>query len=254
MIQTLLAEFPALLLAVVRTMAFFVAMPLFGIARDSRMLRLTLAVGLGAMFHCVAPAEVAPGSLIELIVMAVRETAIGLIAGYAVGLLSATVAAAGELISHEMGFSMATIVDPETGQSNPVVSQLFEVVAFLLIFALDLHHEILRVLGATWTFVPTGAPVDLTAVAPRLAELVALSLGFALRYALPVLGVMVLTTAALVMLSRAVPNINLLEFSFGARILLALLAAIWFLAEGQEFLVGAFETLLGRAAVLFARS
>jgi flagellar biosynthetic protein FliR len=249
----LLAALPGFLLAIVRTGAFFAAMPVFGVARDSRMLRLVLAVALGASFHANAPAPVElHGGLPDLLLLGVREAGIGLLAGFAVGLISAAMSAAGELISHEMGFSMATIVDPETGQTNPVVAQLLEVVAFLLIFTLDLHHEVLRVLGATWAYVPTGAPVDLDAVALRLGELGSLALSFALRYALPVLGVMVLTTAALVMLSRAVPNINLLEFSFGARILLALSASIWFLAEGQEFLVAAFEGMLGRAAALFA--
>ena len=53
------------------------------------------------------------------------------------------------------------------------------------------------------------------------------------------------------MLSRAVPNINLMEFSYGARILLAVLTAAYFLGEGMPFLVEIFETLLGRAKVLF---
>ena len=243
---------PALVLHFVRAGAFFVAMPLFGQQSDSRMLRLVLAVALATIFWWLGPKSLPlRGGMLELGVLAAREAAIGLLAGFAVGLLTAALSTAGELISNEMGFSMAQIVNPETGKTSAVVSELFEVTGFLLIFALDLHHEVLRVLGACYEALPVGREFDIAPIWDKLRASIGDTLEWALRYAMPVLAVMLLTTAALVMLSRAVPNINLMEFSYGARILLAVLTAAYFLGEGMPFLVEVFETLLGRAKVLF---
>ena len=250
--RELVVFLPALLLHFVRAGAFFVAMPLFGQQSDSRILRLVLAISLATIFWWLGPKTLPlRGGVLELGVLGVREAAIGLLAGFAVGLLTAALASAGELISNEMGFSISQIVNPETGKTSAVISELFEVTGFLLIFALDLHHQVLHVLGNAYEVLPVGQEFDLAPIWGKLNASIADTLEYALRYAMPVLGVMLLSTAALVMLSRAVPNINLMEFSYGARILLAVLSSAYFLAEGTPFLTGMFETLLERAKGLF---
>ena len=73
---------------------------------------------------------------------------------------------------------------------------------------------------------------------------VARAIDFGLQYAIPIFGVMILLTVTLVVLARAVQNINLMEFSFGLRILLAFVASIYFLVEGAPFLEHVFEIVL----------
>jgi flagellar biosynthetic protein FliR len=250
---SLLPLLPAWLLHVVRALAFVAAVPLLGTQADSRMLRLVLAVALASILFWSAPRAVAPpANLVELGLCTVREALVGLLAGFAVSQLTAALAIAGEVISNEMGFGMAEIVNPETGRVSPVVVQLLEVFGVLLVFALDLHHGLLQVLAAAYAALPVGQAFDFGVVFGRIQELLALGLLGGIQYALPVLGVMLLSTATLVMLARALPTINLLEFSFGARILLALLASVYFLGEGIGFLRGLFETVLARAGLLFA--
>lgn len=249
------ALLPGIVLHFVRAGAFFVALPMFGTQSDSRMLRLILAITLATMFWWTGAKEVTlHGGLLQLGVLAAQESLIGFAAGYAVSLLTAAVATGGELISHEMGFTMAQVVNPETGKQSAVFAELLEACAYLLIFALDLHHAALHVLGAAYEALPVGHAFDAAAVYERLREMVAATLQYGVRYALPVLGTMLLLTAGFVILARAVPNINLMEFSFAARILLALLGAIWFLAEGTPFLRAMFDTMLHGAGQLFART
>lgn len=244
---------PSLFLHVVRASGFLFGSTLFGTQGSSRMPRLMLAVSLGVLLWWVGDKRMGTvESLTEFALLAAREAFLGLLLGFAVNLLSAVVITAGEIISHEMGFGMARIVDPSTGRNSPVVSQLFTAFAVLLMFHLNVHHEALRMLAATYEAIPVGRPFDLTPVAGRLQESIGEALVFALRYAAPVLGVMVLVTATLVVLARAVPNINLMEFTFGVRILLALLGAYYFLAEGMPFLGGVFERLLGHARGLLS--
>jgi len=249
----LLPWLPGLLLHFVRVGAFFVGQPMLGVTADSRMLRLVLMVSLGGLFFCASGMPlVRVTSVVELGFLAAREAVIGLSLGFAVRLMTATMSTAGEMISQEMGFQMAQIVDPVTGRSSPVVSQLFEAVALLLIFELDIHHRVLQTFGALYDVLPVGSGFSIDAVHAHLRDMVSASVVLGARYAMPVLGVMTLLTAVLIMLARAVPNINLLEFSFGVRILLALLASVWFLTAGTPFLESMFETILERARFLFA--
>jgi flagellar biosynthetic protein FliR len=244
---------PSVVLHMVRVGAFFVGQPMFGVTGDSRMVRLVLMVALGGLFFCANGMPIVRvTSVIELGFLAAREATIGLALGFAVRLMTATMSTAGEMISQEMGFQMAQIVDPVTGRSSPVVSQLFEAVALLLIFELDIHHRVLQMFGALFDVLPVAAGFSIEAVHAHLRDMVTASIVLGARYAMPVLGVMTLLTAVLIMLARAVPNINLLEFSFGVRILLALLASVWFLTAGTPFLESMFETILEHARHLFA--
>lgn len=242
----------ALLLHVVRAGAFFGVVPLFGRQLDTFALRLVLAVSLGGVFWWVGDQTVAaPPGVLALAGMAVGEAVVGIALGFALSTMTSLLVGAGEIVSSEMGFSLARTINPESGVDATVVSQLLQVLGFLLILHFDLHHEALRVLGTTYANCPVGQPFDLGPIWLGLQTLVAGGLQLALHYAFPVLGVMLLLTVGLVLLGRAVPSINLMEFGFAARVLVALGVLVLFVGEGTPFLLQAFRGILDVAAAMF---
>lgn len=244
---------PALFLHLVRAGAFFAVVPLFGTGVESVLFRIVLSVAFGGIFWWVGDKAMAmPASMLELGVLAAREAVIGFALGFVAELLLVGLRIAGEVVGNEMGFSMAQTLDPLTGRNSFVVPQFFELVGGLLIFALDLHHDALRALAAAYEVLPVGQPFDAGVVTDRLRILIGGVIGFGLHWATPLLGVMLVVTAVFAILSRAVPNLNLMEFSFGLRILLALLAAYLLLREGTPMLVDHARRILAEARVLFA--
>lgn len=242
---------PAIVLHVVRATAFFATVPLFGSQADSKILRLVLGIAIALIFWWISPKVILVDGLMQLGLLAIREAFLGTLAGFSVSMLTSALVSAGEIISNEMGFSIAQVMDPLTGRSTPVASSLFEVMGYLLLFGTNLHHEVVKVLGATYAMVPVGKGFDLAVLQPRLSALVTDTIEYGLHYAVPTLAVMSLLTAALVILARAVPNLNLMEFSWGLRILLAIVASCWFLSEGRPFLLAMFEDMISKAQVLF---
>jgi len=242
----------ALFLHVVRAGGFFVAVPLFGRQRDTAFLRLMLSLSMGCVFWWVSRGNVpAPSGVLMFGTFAVREAFVGLVIGFAIGLMLQFLVASGEIIANEMGFAMARSMNPESGIDSSVMSQLFQLIGFLLILHYDLHHDALRVLEETYRACPVGASFDLEPVYNGLRVLITGSIVIALEYAFPILGVMLLLTVGMVLLGRAVPQLNLMEFSFAARVLLALGAATWFLADGTPFLLDSFRFFLDGATTLF---
>jgi len=262
----------SILLYFVRVGAFFVALQFFGTQSDSKMVRLVLAFSIASMLWWVGghpaldlsggllhlavkvgghPALDLSGGLLHLAVRGLVEAVIGFAAGFVINLLTAAMGVAGEMISHDMGFMMARIMDPITGRSSPVMSQFFQSVVILLVFAMDLHHEFLRVLVVGFEVLPVGGGFNIDPVFERMTVLVSDAIELGMRYAIPIMGVLVVLTAMLVMLGRAVPNINLMEFSFGARILLGIFASSYFIGEGTPFLRLIAVHILSGARVLF---
>ncbi|MBL9077197.1 MAG: flagellar biosynthetic protein FliR [Planctomycetes bacterium] len=248
----LLDHTTSLFLHVVRVGAFVAVVQIFGRQADSIMLRLALTVSLAAVFWWVGDQTVAPPpSLFALGVMAVREAVVGFALGFALSLLTTLLVSAGEIVSMEMGFSMARTMNPESGADATVVSQLLQVLGFLLILHHDLHHEVLRVLEQTFHACPVGQPFDITPIWHGIAALVAGSVTIALQYALPLLAIMFLLSLGMVLLGRAVPAINLMEFGFALRVLLALFVVAVFVVEGAPFLIQTFRALIDGAREMF---
>ena len=266
MIQTdLLPYLPSLMLHFVRAGAFFVAIQLFGSQNESKTFRLILAISLGATFwwvdddklmHDIAGGSsglelLRTGGFLSLGLLVALDSLVGLAAGFAVSMIVHAMAIAGEILNHDMGFAMAQVMDPITGRSHAVMSQFFQTIVILMVFGLNFHHGIIRVLARTYELIPVGQGFNIEPVFHRLNDLISFSISSALRYAFPVMGILVLLTAVLVMLARAVQNINLMEFSFGLRIVLGIFSAIFFLGEGMPFLQLLIETILVAAADLF---
>lgn len=242
----------SLLLHVVRAGAFFAVVPLFGRQSDSLMLRIVLAVSLGGVFWWVGDQQVhVPGNVLALGVMALREAVVGIALGFALSTMMGLLTSAGEIVSSEMGFSMARTMNPESGIDAAVMSQLLQVLGFLLILGLDLHHDALRVLEQTYRACPVGQPFDIAPIWEGLRALVGGSVELAFRYAFPILGIMLLLSAGMVLLGRAVPAINLMEFGFAVRVLIALGAMAYFLSEGAPFLVNTFRAITDGASAMF---
>jgi flagellar biosynthetic protein FliR len=242
----------AFVLHVTRTGAFFAVVPLFGRQADTLMLRIVLALALGGVFWWVGDQQVrAAGGPLVLGVMAVREVVIGIALGFALATLTSLLIGAGEIVSTEMGFSLARTMNPESGVDATVVSQLLQVLGFLLILQFDLHHDALRVLEHTYRACPVGEPFAIEPIWAGLQQLVGGSVALALQYAFPVLGIMLLLSVGMVLLGRAVPAINLMDFGFALRVLVALGAMTLFVGEGAPFLVEVFRGVLEGAAAMF---
>ncbi|MBM4061004.1 MAG: flagellar biosynthetic protein FliR [Planctomycetes bacterium] len=240
------------LLHCVRVGAFFAVVPLFGRQVDALLPRIVLTLSLGAVFWWVGDQRVpVPDSMLALGVMALREGVVGIALGFALATMTALLLSAGEVVSAEMGFSLARTMDPESGVDSTVVSQLLQTFGFLLLLQFDVHHEALRVLEQTFRSCRVGEPFDIEPIWAGLQALVGGSVMLAVQYAFPVLGLMLLLSVAMVLLGRAVPAINLMEFGFALRVLLALGALAWFLAEGAPFLVSTFAAILDGARAMF---
>jgi flagellar biosynthetic protein FliR len=251
-LEPVLGYATSFLLHCVRVGAFFAVVPMFGRQEDSAILRVALTLSLGAIFWWVGDQVVEPPAyLLHLGVLSIREVVIGFALGFALSTLTSMLVSAGEIISSEMGFSMARAMNPDTGADTTVISQFLQVIGFLLILHFDIHHDAVRILKETFTACRIGEPFAFDPIWEGLRTLVSMSVMLALQYSLPILGVMMLLSVAMVLLGRAVPSINLMEFGFALRVLVALAVLAYFLVAGTPFLLDKFSDLLGQCRALF---
>lgn len=238
----------------VRTSAVVLAAPILGTATGFSGYKLALIVGVSlALYSAVGVPLAAAPVPIEFACFALRELMIGLFLAFTLQAALVAVRVGGELVGHEMGFGIATLVDPNTGVQSGVVTQLYEVFFLLGLLAVDGHHLLLRALAQSFERAPVGS-LDLTRDLAWNAQ-VLLSQTFAagLSFAAPVIALLAVVSLVVALLARAVPQLNVMEIGFTARIAVGLLAMLAFapmLAPVLEGLYGLFAD--GLDAVLEA--
>lgn len=190
---------------------------------------------------------------IEFGCLAMREILIGLALAFSLHAVMLALRVAGELVGHEMGFNMASIVDPVTGLNTPIITQIYDVFFILGFLMVDGHQLLLRGLAQSFERAPVGT-MDIGASIPWITERLFTQMFTAgLTFAAPVLILLMAASLLLAFLARAVPSLNVNEAGFTARIAIGLLALFVFaplLTSALHTLYGHFEE--GMAAVLDA--
>ena len=188
---------------------------------DSRLVPLVIRVfsilGLSlALTPVVAPYLPSfPATWTAGVFLVIREFLIGLGFGLVFRFFFAGVEMAGNLVATQMGFGMATLLDPQTQAQNTILAEMLVLMATLIFLAMYGHHALLRLLAQSFQEVPLATsfslPGSLFAYVPSLGRLM---YSLAVQLLAPVLALLFLIQLALGLVARAVPQIQVMMVSF----------------------------------------
>ena len=231
------------LVAMIRPGAAFLAAPVFGAAFVPVQVRLiiSLAVGIPALaaVNFTLPAD----GLVSIagFLLVAGEVMAGLAIGFAIQIGYSAALVAGEVIANAMGLGFAAMIDPASGQHNPVVGQFLAILGTFLFLAIDGHLALAATIVESYRALPPG-DAWLTAESVRgLVYFGSVLFASGLSIALPVAFALILLQIVMGMLARSAPQLNLFAVGFPATlfaglVLLAISAPV--LGEG---LVGAIQ-------------
>jgi flagellar biosynthetic protein FliR len=212
------------LLALARASAWAVVTPPFRTTAIPVRVRVALAVSLSLVVAPQLAPDAADLSPAGLGASVVGQIAVGLALGFVVMLLLAAVQAAGHMIDVLAGFGLATIYDPMSGAASSPFGRLYELLATVLLFAVNGHIALVRGFLRSFEAIPATS-LDLGAFAELLTNGLSTMFVAAVQIALPLGAALFVTDIALGLLGRAAPRINVLVLGLGAKALVALLVA-----------------------------
>lgn len=226
----------ALILA--RTSAFVGVVPIFGAQTVPVQVRAGLAVVMAVFLAIIQPPPALTGGeghWLSAALMLIEEVLCGLALGLAARLIFSAVQQGGLIIGREMGFTMAFIVDPSTGDESDPLGMFLETVFLLLFLAAGGHHLLLRLMAGSYRVLPAGQSPDLGLLASGVLAAGSAMLTFALKLAGPILAALLIMAVVLAVLSRVLPEMDILFTSLPLRVGLGLLLAIAMVPVLQGF-------------------
>ncbi|WP_374712586.1 flagellar biosynthetic protein FliR [Symbiobacterium terraclitae] len=239
--EQLYAQLASLLLGASRAMGIFTAAPILSTRFVPFQVRVALSFVLGLF---LIPAVAPPPGRTEgahLLLAALLELVVGLVIGFLCLLVVSVMQIAGAWIDLEMGFSLAGLFDPLTGESATVLGNLFQTTALVFFLAIDGHHGLIRALARSYALVPAGGPVEGAVGGLYVARLFGELLGIAMQLILPFVAAMLLTMVAFAVLNRAVAQLNIFAIGLGTKTLVGLLLLILMLPFYARPLTALFE-------------
>lgn len=207
----------------------FYAMPIP--ARIRSMVIVVLALVLGAGLHSGASVPaLSAGGLIEA---ALVEVALGATLALGVLLAFAAFSMAGNLLDIQIGFGLAQVFDPVSNRPSMLLVSAFNYVAVLVFFLVDGHHALLRALAYSVEAFPLGAIWRPELVASGVVKQVGGLFGLGFALAAPVVFCILLVELALGVISRNLPQGNMLVLGIPTKIVVGLaVLSLWFAGVG----------------------
>jgi flagellar biosynthetic protein FliR len=216
------ASADALILFAFRVGGLVLVAPVF----SSKVIPMSLRTGLIVAFTwLLAPVVLVKGAAPVLApATAITETLIGFALGVGAAVFVAAAEAMGELLALTIGLSGAATLDPLSFSSVPVLGQFANLMVVALLLASNAHHLMLEALAASVTAIPVGGAIQLQAGLASVVGLGTTLFLLGLRFAAPVLAVVLLGNVALAILTRVAPQVNVLSVAFPLQIGLGLFA------------------------------
>jgi flagellar biosynthetic protein FliR len=220
----LLNQFLVFVLVLTRLSGLVMTAPIFGSRNVPIRIRALLTVGLALMITPLQePASFAPPrDLIHLGGMLVREGLLGLSLGLAVLILFAGLQLTGQIVGQMSGMALADVYDPSFDASVPVFSRLLDIVALSVFLAIGGHLQVLGALLDTFRNRPPGVATIPENLAPTLSGVLGESFVIGFRAAAPVMMALLMSILILGLISRTLPQLNVIAVGFSVNTLIML--------------------------------
>jgi flagellar biosynthetic protein FliR len=219
------AQFLTFTLVLARLSGLALIAPLFGAPDVPPAVRafVTLALALLVTPALAGTPVVWPDTLAEYVWVMAGELALGLVLGFGMQLLFAGVQLGGQMVSQQAALSLGNVFNPEFDSEIAVIDQFYYLVAFAIFLLIGGHRLLLAALLETYTvFPPAGVALSAAAV-ETLVNLAGQSLAIAVCVGAPAVVALQLSGLAMGIMSRTVPQINILVVGFSLRTLGAIL-------------------------------
>jgi flagellar biosynthetic protein FliR len=218
-----LTEVLGFLLVVCRVGGLFVLAPGFSATMIPNRIKLMLAMALSlALMPIAVHGQTVPLDAGAYAMLMLKEIGVGLMFAFPMALVGAAVQAGASLLDTLIGFSFSSILDPVNNQQTAILGQFYSLFAVLVLLMSGGDHIMIEGIGASYRALPITAYPHIGALTSGALTAFAQVWVIGLEIAAPVLVALVITDAAIGLVSRAVPQMNVFVVGMPAKILVGM--------------------------------
>jgi flagellar biosynthesis protein FliR len=241
----------AFLTVFVRCSAMLISSPMFGAQNTPLQVRIftTLAIA-GALTVALQPKIGPPPADLYVFVISIgHEVVAGLLIGMFMSLVLQGAQMAGSLMDMQIGLGISQALNPLTGISSTVIAQFKFMLGLVIFLSMDAHLLMIDAFAKSYTAMPALSMESLPALQSGVLRILSAVTLLSLQIAAPVLGVTLVVDAALGLINKAVPQMQVLQVGMPAKLVMGMIAlslGLPAMTSGISSGVGAALDSLGR--------
>ena len=204
-------------LVFIRALGTIITCPVLGEPEYSWRVHALLAALLAVAMFPVARVEAAAVrfDLLLLLLLSLREFAIGAGIGLVLATIYSSFRLAGQAAGHTMGIRIANVLDPLRDEEYSLVGEFWYFLALAVFVAVDGHLYAVEALERSFQAAPVAhLSLGAAGIAQVGIEAFQTMFIFAVRLALPVVGIVVLAVWGMGLLGRMVPQMHVFIVGF----------------------------------------
>jgi flagellar biosynthetic protein FliR len=236
-------------LVLTRISGLVMASPVMGAKEAPMTIRALISLALAVL---IMPSQWSvalpyPGGVLVYVLIIAAELVIGLVLGMGITILISGIQLAGDMVSRVGGLALADVFDPSSSTNVPLFSQLLSLVSTAIFMLIGGHRIMMTGLLDTFRTIPPGGcitaflgpdgatPDILRSIVDLFTLLAAQSFQVGIRAAAPLVAAVLLATLVLGLVSRTLPQLNVMVVGFGLNAMLTF--AVFSFALGAVVLV-----------------
>lgn len=228
---------PAFALVLFRVSGLVMTAPMLGSPVIPMRIRaafvFALSVVVFPLVHSQLPAAPTLG---EVVAGAVGELLLGAAIGLSLTILLLAGEVAGTLIGQQAGLVLGEVANPLQEHQASVLGQIYTVVLTLVFLVAGGHRAMIAAVLDSFAIIPAMATLDADSSVVLLTEMLSATFVAGIRIAGPAMIALFLSAITLAVLSRAMPQLNILTVGFTMKVIIAL-GVSWFALSSCEGLL-----------------
>lgn len=186
-----------------------------------------------------------PTSIPILMMIMIKEFMIGYIAGFVANVVFIGVEIAADLVSMQVGLTAAQAMNPMTGDTSPILSQGYTILASMLFIGLNGYQWIFSAIYKTFQLIPPGYNLVLSGTfVHNVIYLTSQIFIIGLSIALPIFSVLVITDVLLGFMAKMMPKMNIFMVALPIKIYIGLVLFIMLIPPMCSYMVTLIEKYL----------
>jgi len=211
-------------LVLVRMTAYFVTAPVF----SSKTIPARFKIGFAFFVSLVIFPTLTIDLELELngayVFYIIQETILGIAIGLVAQIIFSSIQIAGSFIDMQIGFSLANVIDPQTGAQSPIMGNFKYAFAILLLFTLNIHYLIIDGIIASYETLPiTGnwfSKLNDEQIFMFIMSTFSKMFVIAFKISAPIVVTLLITDIVLGILARTFPQLNIFVIGVPLKILI----------------------------------
>ncbi|MBO0419203.1 flagellar biosynthetic protein FliR [Vagococcus fluvialis] len=212
-----------------RISSFMVISPGFSLKQAPNLLKGLLSLSFSVTVFSSLQKIVVFQNLFIFSLQSFKEILVGMALGFIVQLVFSAIEMAGQIIDFQVGFSMGSVYDPGVGIQGSNYGRLYYWLALAVFFFTDMHHLVIDNLIQSFSIIPiTEMSMHGNTVEGMMILFVEV-FKISILLAAPVVLVALVTDCVLGIISRSVPQINVLMLGMPMKILISFFFVLLFM-------------------------